>query len=93
MVLEVVGEVTYLLLGMACAIDLSNLSLDELYVLAGRVECRIKALSASTEHTAATAPADPWAASEEIGLNLPDRAWLQGFNRNPVQHSARKYKT
>ena len=63
-----VGEVTYLLLGMAYAIDLSNLSFDELYVLAGRVECRIKTLSASTdEHAATTAPADPWAASEEVG--------------------------
>ena len=67
-VVEVVGEVTYLLLGMAYAVDLNNLSLDELYVLAGRVECRIKTLSASTdEHTATTAPADPWAASEKVG--------------------------
>ena len=65
---EVVGEVTYLLLGMAHAIDLNNLSLDELYVLAGRVECRIKTLSASTdEQTATTAPADPWAAPEGVG--------------------------
>ena len=55
---------------MAHAIDLSNLSLDELYVLAGRVECRIKTLSASTataEQTTTTAHADPWASSQDVG--------------------------
>ena len=65
-----VGEVTYLLLGMAHAIDLSNLSLEELYVLAGRVQCRIKTLSASTataEQTTTTAYADPWASTQDAG--------------------------
>ena len=64
----VVGEVTYLLLGMAHAIDLNNLSLDELHVLAGRIECRIRTLSASTdEQTATSAPADPWASPGGAG--------------------------
>ena len=63
-----VGEVTYLLLGMAQAIDLNNLSLDELHVLAGRIECRIRSLSASTdEQTATSAPADPCASPGSVG--------------------------
>ena len=64
----VVGEVTYLLLGIAHAIDLDNLSLDELHVLAGRIECRIRSLSTSTdEQTATSAPADPWASPGGAG--------------------------
>ena len=53
---------------MARAIDLSHLSLDELYVLAGRVQCRIETLTASTattEQTTTTEHADPWASSQD----------------------------
>ena len=54
-----VGEVTHLLLGMAHAIDLEHLSLEELHQLACRIERRIKSLSASTaEQTDAGSPAD-----------------------------------
>ena len=54
-----VGEVTHLLLGMAHAIDIDNLSLNELHKLACRIECRIRSLSASTaEQTATSSPAD-----------------------------------
>ena len=51
---------------MARAIDLSYLSLDELYVLAGRVQSRIATLTTSTatiRQTSAREHTDPWASS------------------------------
>ena len=90
-----VGEVTYLLLGMARAIDLSHLSLDELYVLAGRVQCRIETLTAGTATTESTATehADSWASSQDASPDPSRPGIASGLNRKPGQHSVRKYKT
>ena len=67
---------------MGHAIDINNLSLDELYVLAGRVECRIRTLSASTkEQTATSAPAggvgsEPFRSDMVSGIQSETRATL-----------------
>ena len=82
-----VGEVTYLLLDMARAIDLSHLSLDELYVLAGRVQSRIATLTtstATTEQTSTMEHTDPWASSGNARPD-PSRPGLVPGNRSETQ--------
>ena len=72
---------------MARAIDLSHLSLDELYVLAGRVQSRIATLTTSTvttEQTSTMEHTDPWASSGNASPD-PSRPGLVPGNRSETQ--------
>ena len=72
---------------MARAIDLSDLSLDELYVLAGRVQSRIATLTTSTANirqTSAREHTDPWASSGNASPD-PSRPGLVSGNRSGTQ--------
>ena len=72
---------------MARAIDLSHLSLDELYVLAGRVQSRIATLTtstATTEQATTMEHADPWASSEDASPD-PSRPGIASGNRSETQ--------
>ena len=82
---------------MARAIDLSDLSLDELYVLAGRVQSRIATLTTSTANirqTSAREHTDPWASSGNASPDPspsgnaspdPSRPGLVSGNRSGTQ--------
>ena len=72
---------------MARAIDLSDLSLDELCVLAGRVQSRIATLTTSTANirqTSAREHTDPWASSGNASPD-PSRPGLVSGNRSGTQ--------